>query len=269
MDVTYDAGALSSSKSEVELREVLSVEEKKRFLAPRMNQGTRFLDVGCGMGGYLIAARELGCARVVGVEPSAAHSRVASEAFGLDVKTGFFSAQLFDSESFDLILLSHVIEHIYDPGVFVDDLLRVLAPGGHLVIVTPNASSTLAILTGRYWVMLKPPDHVTMLTAEGLRRLPALGRHSTRFFTDEYSHEIGSSMLASARDALLDVIKRAPSSSSAHDGANRVLEVGTKAQKRHRRAWLEPILSVASAPIHLFNIMADRRACLIAEVEKR
>ena len=61
-------------------------------------------------------------------------------------------------------MLSHVIEHIYDQKHFLEDVLSALAPGGVLVIVTPNAKSLIASISRSYWPMLKPVDHVNLLS---------------------------------------------------------------------------------------------------------
>jgi SAM-dependent methyltransferase len=63
-------------------------------------------------------------------------------------------------------MLSHVIEHIFDPKKFISDLVGILKPGGALVVVTPNSDSLIARVTGAQWPMLKPVDHVSLISAK-------------------------------------------------------------------------------------------------------
>jgi ubiquinone/menaquinone biosynthesis C-methylase UbiE len=59
--------------------------------------------------------------------PSLLHSCVSSDAFSLPYKDG----------SFEVVIASEIIEHVYDPEAFVTELSRVLKPGGQLIITTP------------------------------------------------------------------------------------------------------------------------------------
>src|ERR1700676_1726206 len=102
-----------------------------------------FLDVGSGMGMYLIAAQRLGF-EVLGFEPSVNHARVATQHFQLPIVNDYFTADRVAGKKFDLIVLSHVIEHIYDPKSFIHELVDVLKPGGALIVITPNNESLLA-----------------------------------------------------------------------------------------------------------------------------
>jgi len=189
----YDPGAYLAGLSEAELRAFLRVDvavQMLRDLCERHGRdpaGMSFLDVGCGMGRSLLAARDLGMS-AVGFEPSAQHRTVASELLRLDVVEDYFSPAKVGDRRFDLVLLSHVIEHIYRPGPFVDDLLSVLKPGGLLLMITPNADSLSARLLGAEWPMLAPIDHVTMLTARSVRYLAPAGSVS-EIRTSEYPWE--------------------------------------------------------------------------------
>jgi SAM-dependent methyltransferase len=96
----------------------------------------RILDVGCGLGMYVSQFRQF-----------------SDDVFGVDIdpdKIGKASEWLpnlrvspaeelpFDDDSFDLILLNEVIEHVDDDRKTIREAFRVLAPGGHIVVYAPN-----------------------------------------------------------------------------------------------------------------------------------
>lgn len=75
----------------------------------------------------------------------------------------------------DLVVAGEVIEHLDDPGSFLDGLHALVAPGGMLVVTTPNASGLVnaAALLGNFEV--QHPDHVVMYTCQTLDAM--LTRH--------------------------------------------------------------------------------------------
>jgi len=101
--------------------------------------GRRALDIGCGSGAYLLALRERGW-DVRGMEPQDQWADLARQRFGLPVTTGFYGAQSYPDQSFDLVLMSHVIEHLPDPRPALAAVRRHLTPGGRLFVGTPNVA---------------------------------------------------------------------------------------------------------------------------------
>ncbi|MCD6475542.1 MAG: class I SAM-dependent methyltransferase [Anaerolineaceae bacterium] len=101
-------------------------------------KGLRLLDVGAGHGFLLREARNRG-ALVSGVEPSVRHAgRLRVD--GFDVQTG--SVEQFLSERkdvFDVVVLSHVLEHIGSPKTFLITVRRMLSDGGIICVEVPNA----------------------------------------------------------------------------------------------------------------------------------
>lgn len=131
--------------------------------------GGRLLEVGCACGFLLQAARARGFA-VQGVEMSAWASAWAREHYGLDVRTGTLEAAAFAADTFDVVVLADVIEHLYDPAATVREIRRVLAPGGRLLLLTPDIGSLTARLAGRRWWGLLD-DHYFYFSRATLRRL--------------------------------------------------------------------------------------------------
>ncbi|MBO8190926.1 class I SAM-dependent methyltransferase [Streptomyces oryzae] len=100
------------------------------------------LDIGCGDGtAAAVAARALPGHRLVGVDWSQDALRRASAR--LTAVRGELSAPglPFATGSADAVLFSEVIEHLVDPDAALDELHRVLRPGGHLLLSTPNLAA--------------------------------------------------------------------------------------------------------------------------------
>lgn len=110
----------------------------------------RLLDVGCATGHLIerLGARGWSCSGVEPCEPAARHAR---EVLGLDVRPLVLEEAGFASGEFDLVHASHLIEHLNEPGAFLDEARRILRPGGFLVVTTPNAQGLQARLLGAEW----------------------------------------------------------------------------------------------------------------------
>lgn len=136
-----------------------------RYLS-KPKPGQRLLDIGCGNGDFLANAYDAGW-DVVGVDPDPKAVAVATQR-GLDVSVG--SVELFAGESscFDAITLSHVLEHLHDPLLFIQAAHRLLKPGGVIFIDTPNIESRGARRWGRNWRGLETPRHLVLFSREGL-----------------------------------------------------------------------------------------------------
>jgi SAM-dependent methyltransferase len=109
----------------------------------------RVLDAGCATGALLAKLRDRGWA-CAGVElsPSADYARRER---GLDVRCAGLEESRFPDASFDLVLASHLIEHLNDPAAFVREAHRVLAPGGYFLVTTPNIDGFQARLFRGRW----------------------------------------------------------------------------------------------------------------------
>jgi SAM-dependent methyltransferase len=126
------------------------------------------LDIGCATGALLLYLRGRGW-RVTGVEisPSAGYAR---EKHGLDVRSLPLEENHFPPDKFDLVLASHLIEHLNAPGSFVREAYRVLRPGGRFMVTTPNIAGFQARLFGGRW-RSAIFDHLYLFSARTLQAL--------------------------------------------------------------------------------------------------
>jgi 2-polyprenyl-3-methyl-5-hydroxy-6-metoxy-1,4-benzoquinol methylase len=127
----------------------------------------RLLDFGCGDGSFMSRMQWVGW-QVSGIE----QDRKAADS--LRARRGFDVRPSLDdfadcAGKFDLITVSHVIEHLADPVATLRALRRFLGPGGQLIVVTPNANSLGARVFGKFWRGLEPPRHFNVFTPKSLR----------------------------------------------------------------------------------------------------
>ena len=137
-------------------------------LCPHYVPNGRLLDVGCGAGTHLAQLRELGW-DVYGVDLSQDAARVAKERYGIPVKVGMLPEVRFPEGMFAVVMMSHVIEHVPDPLVHLTECWRILAPGGQLIIRTPNMVSFASRFFGKDWMALDPPRHLVLFSPTTLR----------------------------------------------------------------------------------------------------
>jgi SAM-dependent methyltransferase len=129
--------------------------------------------------------------------PGIAHTTSDLEARDVDV-TADITALPFEDGSFDLILCSHVLEHVPDDRAAMREMQRVLAPGGVAIVQSPvDHASPLTyedpsvVEPAERLAHFSQPDHVRVYAPDLLDRLEAAGfavqldRYAERFAPDE------------------------------------------------------------------------------------
>jgi 2-polyprenyl-3-methyl-5-hydroxy-6-metoxy-1,4-benzoquinol methylase len=126
------------------------------------------LDIGCGRGYFPAVLKGLGW-HAHGVEISADAAEYARKTFSIDVFTGTIEQYAADSSfrQFPLVTAIDVIEHVPSPQAFLEAAVKAVAPGGRLVIDTPNAAAGNIALKGKHWKGFNP-FHIYLFTAEHL-----------------------------------------------------------------------------------------------------
>lgn len=101
-------------------------------------KGKRVLDIACGEGYGSAALTSVGACSVIGVDISPEAVAHAKAKYGINAIIGSAEAIPVETGSIDLVVSFETIEHVPSPSKFIQEIRRVLAPGGKLVISTPN-----------------------------------------------------------------------------------------------------------------------------------
>lgn len=139
----------------------------RRYGIPR----TPLLEIGCGLGhlaGQLAADFD-----TYGVDINAWALQQSQGEFP-DVNCSLASAEElpFARDTFGVVIIKHVVEHLPHPKQAIRELGRMLTPGGVLILSAPNLDSLLKPLKGEDWIGYQDPTHISLKTpAEWLRMI--------------------------------------------------------------------------------------------------
>lgn len=153
--------------------------------------GKRALDVGCGAGLLAEPLARMGAA-VTGVDAApeniaAARAHAAGQGLGIDYHAGELAA--LPPATFDLVTSMEVVEHVADPAAFIAELAARLAPGGLMILSTPNRTALSKLLlveaaerigavprgTHDWDQFLKPEELTALLAAAGIEVVDRTG----------------------------------------------------------------------------------------------
>ena len=145
-----------------------NVKRKVNLALTHLPQG-KLLDIGCGVGDFLLQVKHNGWT-VAGIEPSDDAKNIAQQRLGFRPMDPSESANLEDG-SFDVITLWHVLEHIDDLKSQISELSRLLKPGGRLVIALPNFQSFDSQYYKDKWAAWDVPRHLNHFSQDTLRSI--------------------------------------------------------------------------------------------------
>jgi SAM-dependent methyltransferase len=168
-----------------------------RWLAELKPQRGKLLDVGCGAGDLLLAARSGGW-HVSGVEPTPDGAARARDERGLEVVEDRFESAPLPTAGFDVVVLSGALEHMHDPVVGLTRARELLASGGLVAVVSlPRIDSPQARWFGPRWLALDLPRHLYHFDDHSFRRLASIcGLRVTA--TRAYSRRHSAAMLVAS-----------------------------------------------------------------------
>jgi SAM-dependent methyltransferase len=154
-DPTARAGELDALYAESEFTYGAETANLKRTYGRYLRGLERFwerredlLEIGCGNGFFLEEALEQGYREIAGVEPSRHAVEAASGKVRGKIQVGGFREGLFEPESFDVVCIFQVMDHLADPVAVLRGVRSVLRPGGLLLAIQHNSEAFSARVLG-------------------------------------------------------------------------------------------------------------------------
>ena len=129
------------------------------------NKGA-LLDVGCGTGDFLVEAQNQGW-KATGYEPNESAKKLTKSK---NVST-IDNLVSLSANSFDVITLWHVLEHVPNLEEYIKNLKKLLKPSGTLIVAVPNYKSYDAIYYKRHWAAYDVPRHLWHFSKKSIKRL--------------------------------------------------------------------------------------------------
>ena len=121
-----------------------SGDQLEALVRSRVTPQSRVLDLGCGRGGVVeLLWRDVQLAAGLDPDTPSLHEHRAP---GMPVIRGVGERIPFVSGAFDLVVCVWVLEHLKDPVTTLQEVRRVLRPGGHFIFVTPNLRNPLTLM---------------------------------------------------------------------------------------------------------------------------
>ncbi len=146
------------------------LELRRRFLRQGVRAGDRALDLGCGEGTFTSELARAGADSVTGADVAEA-ALVRARRSHPDaefIRVPFDAALPFTDGAFTLVWASEVLEHVADTARFLSEIRRVLAPGGRLLLTTPNHGRLLVLAHGIERFSEPLGDHLHLYTRSSL-----------------------------------------------------------------------------------------------------
>ena len=144
---------------------------KRLKIINKLSRRGRLLDVGCALGFFLELARDNGW-DVQGLEISKHAYNYAKNMLKLPVVNKMLEKSRFKSNSFDVVTMFDVIEHLSDPKFTLKEIRRILKPNGLLVITTPDIGSITAKILWRNWEEVsRVREHIYFFSKNTLKKI--------------------------------------------------------------------------------------------------
>lgn len=148
----------------------ISLKQKISWINSAKPTGNKLLDIGCGTGEFLNAAKNFGKFDVIGIEPSPKAREMGISNYHLDVRGEEYLNQI-EKESIDTITMWHVLEHVHELSNRVKQIYSILKPGGHAFIAVPNYTSWDAHHYGAHWAPFDVPRHLYHFSPDVIKAL--------------------------------------------------------------------------------------------------
>lgn len=129
----------------------------------------KLLDIGSGVGQFLYEMKSLGL-NVEGLEPGEFNEK-ESKKEGIKITKSLLENSKYKKESFDLITLNHVLEHVNNPSEVLEKIHSLLKKDGTFIVGVPNSNSLAYKIFKKDWYQLDIPRHLINYSSENLTTL--------------------------------------------------------------------------------------------------
>ncbi len=155
-----------------------NLKSKIRLINRHRTTKGRLLDIGAGTGDFLKAVHKDGW-QITGVEPDEQARTLARNK--LPEQTPLYpSLDALHNQTFDVITLWHVLEHVPDYNQYLETIKRLLTKDGLLVIAVPNFKSYDAQYYQAYWAAFDVPRHLWHFSQTAIQKI--LTNHQMTLF---------------------------------------------------------------------------------------
>ena len=130
----------------------------------------KLLEIGAGDGSRLLEFKKNGW-DVIGQEIDSKAIGVAKRKYNIQLLNDQITDISLSHNSFDAIIMNHVLEHLLNPLEVINKCHQLLKPNGQLIFTTPNTQSLTHKVFRRAWRGLEPPRHLYLFNISSLRKL--------------------------------------------------------------------------------------------------
>lgn len=143
----------------------IALKNKLKLINSESTKG-RILDIGAGVGDFLLVAKKDGW-QTIGIEPND-----KAKAIALNKGVSFVeNLSELENNSFDVITMWHVLEHVPNLENQIKELKRLIKPTGTVIIAVPNFKSYDASHYGKFWAAYDIPIHLWHFSKTAILKL--------------------------------------------------------------------------------------------------
>jgi SAM-dependent methyltransferase len=142
---------------------------KKLQLISKYYKTGKILDIGCGTGEFLNICKNARWT-AIGIEPDVDARKMAQVNYDLDVRPEH-ELNYLENDSFDIITLWHVLEHVPKLNERIEELKRLIKPNGIIFIAVPNSASLDAKIYAENWAAYDLPRHLYHFTPSDIQSI--------------------------------------------------------------------------------------------------
>lgn len=167
------------------------------------NEKSKILEIGYGNGQLLVGLKDLDYHKLYGQDFSNNASHLL-KLHGVQTVIGNAEKELGFKEEFDVIILNNVIEHFLDPEAVIKNCKKKLAPGGKIILLTPNTDAWDLKFFAKHWAGFHAPRHTFLFNKNNLSLLAHnCGFAKSIFHQEPDAAQWGISMQNKLQDSFL------------------------------------------------------------------